>query len=551
MKSKFYLLFIFFSFCFANAQNQLDTKEAITEKLEYLKKNQSSLEPKKQETMLLQIKAASEKIAYEKGILLSGVFLMGVYDQQYKNKEVVELGNQLKKIIQNKKKDPSGSISSIYRINALALMYLGLDAASKKDVETAIRFAKTIDNPDRKYLRLTQCYMDLHSHYNNRKNQSKNQSDKDSTVYYLYKSLEVVKKINDNSTEIPNRLKYHEMTGTYIRLGVFYLEYSDENGNLKLAEKNLLAAEKIQKNKNCLSMREETVLVNQLSWLYMEKKEYNKSIEYANHALMLEKQDPRPTARVESFEFLATSYMETGNKEKSKFYMEKYTALKDSINTANRKNADTTMTKMLTKAESDHKEDSKNKLIVIGSLALIFTLVTIIFWRRRNRILRKSYEEMIEKLTNEYNKVSLPEKTAPQNTLNIERKFNIHDNTINQILSKLDKFEKSERFLKKDMSLTYLANMLDTNPNYLSMIINQYKDKNFNNYLNGLRINHLIKLLYKEPLYREYKIAYLSEYCGFISRDVFGVAFKKETGMTPSYFINQLKTDLKSNEEKV
>ncbi|NHQ67331.1 helix-turn-helix transcriptional regulator, partial [Elizabethkingia miricola] len=46
--------------------------------------------------------------------------------------------------------------------------------------------------------------------------------------------------------------------------------------------------------------------------------------------------------------------------------------------------------------------------------------------------------------------------------------------------------------------------------------------------------------LYNNPLYREYKISYLAEECGYSSHQVFITAFRKETGMTPSYFIKQL-----------
>ncbi|AZA77307.1 AraC family transcriptional regulator [Chryseobacterium sp. G0186] len=66
-------------------------------------------------------------------------------------------------------------------------------------------------------------------------------------------------------------------------------------------------------------------------------------------------------------------------------------------------------------------------------------------------------------------------------------------------------------------------------------------NKSFNNYLNGLRINYITAKLYDTPIFREYKISYLAETCGFSSREVFAVIFKKETGVSPSYFINQLK----------
>ncbi|SQB27928.1 DNA-binding transcriptional regulator ChbR [Chryseobacterium jejuense] len=87
-----------------------------------------------------------------------------------------------------------------------------------------------------------------------------------------------------------------------------------------------------------------------------------------------------------------------------------------------------------------------------------------------------------------------------------------------------------------------MANSLTTNPKYLSEVIKIYKNHNFTSYINELRINYIIKMLYANPIYREYKIAYLAEECGYTTPRVFVNAFKKEKGFTPSYFVEQLKT---------
>ncbi|MGE8556630.1 MAG: helix-turn-helix domain-containing protein [Chryseobacterium jejuense] len=544
---KIYLFFILFAFYAISAQHikEVDTgsitKEVITEKLKYIKENKGSIDSKQQEKILLQLKAASEKLNFENGILLSGDYLMGAYGIQDKNKEIVELGNELKKIIENKQEDPTGVISSIYRKNALALMYLGLDSACKKDVEIAIRFAKTIKNPDRKYLRLTQSYMDLHSYYNSMDDQHQKKSYKDSTVYYLNKALEVGLSIKDNNGEIPNQAKYNEVIFTYTRLGIFYLEYSNEKGNLELAEKNLLKAEKLQEKTNALPIRSQATLLNQLSWLYLEKKEFQKSIEYANRSLKKEKQQSRPTARVESFEFLATCYMEIGEKEKSTYYMRKYTYLKDSIVIAGRTNTDTTIKKMVAEVDNGYKQDSKKQLIITGVLALIAIIVSIILWRRKKRIIHKKYEELITKINEEAKEVTKTEVLPDIKNNESKSSIVITDETVKALLIKLEKFEKSEKYLRKDLSLTWMSNNLNTNPKYLSEVIKIYRENSFTSYINELRINYIIRKLYENPIYREYKITYLAEECGYTTPKVFVNAFKKETGFTPSYFVEQLK----------
>ncbi|OCK51734.1 hypothetical protein BA768_03220 [Chryseobacterium sp. CBo1] len=561
MKRYFYIFFAFLSYISFFAQNQKDavsseiTKATIDKKLSYIKENE--INTKDEEKMLLQLRADAEKMSYEKGILLSGDYLMTNYNLQRNHTKVVELGNQLKKIIKDKKEDPTGVISSIYRRNALALMYLGLDDESKKDVQKAIFFAKTIENPDRKYLRLTQTYMDMHSHYNNLTNLSDNKSYKDSTLYYLEKSLEAANKIKDNNGEIPDKKKYSEIIYIYLRLGIFYLEYSDEKGNLALAEKNLLTAEKIQKEKPSLPERDMAILLNQLSWLYLEKKEFKKTIDYANQALNLEKQSYDPTVRVESFEFLATAYTEMGDKEKSALFMKKYTNLKDSLNVINKSNANTAMKNVIAETDKDYKENSKKMLFIIGVLILIAGTVTTFLWKRKNRILRQKYEKIIENLNNETSAyidnsttdfsedIDLQEE---KNNLDPENSANSQKNTISsetetRILKKLAAFEKSTKFLKKDLTIGLLAGQLNTNSKYLSEIIKHHKSQNFSNYINQLKINFIIHKLYNEPNYREYKISYLADVCGYASPQVFVIAFKKIHGMTPSYFIESLKDD--------
>lgn len=124
-------------------------------------------------------------------------------------------------------------------------------------------------------------------------------------------------------------------------------------------------------------------------------------------------------------------------------------------------------------------------------------------------------------------------------------KVSITDTTLNQILEKLDDFEKNNEFIRKDTSLPKLSHQLNTNTTYLSEVIKQHKKNNFNGYINHLRIEYIIKKLNEDPILREYKISYLAEKSGFASREVFTITFKKEKGISPSHFIKELKDSQK------
>ena len=124
-----------------------------------------------------------------------------------------------------------------------------------------------------------------------------------------------------------------------------------------------------------------------------------------------------------------------------------------------------------------------------------------------------------------------------------EKKLNsttLSEKTENFLLEKLDKFEKSELYLNNKISLTTLAKKLNTNTKYLSETINTTKNKNFNAYINELRVNYIINKLKTEPIYRDYKIKYLAEISGFSSHSLFTVVFKNITTLSPNEFIKAL-----------
>ncbi|OCW73497.1 transcriptional regulator [Elizabethkingia anophelis] len=89
-----------------------------------------------------------------------------------------------------------------------------------------------------------------------------------------------------------------------------------------------------------------------------------------------------------------------------------------------------------------------------------------------------------------------------------------------------------------------MSHLFDTNPKYLSMFIKMHRERSFNSYINYLRINYITRKLCENPVYREYKISYLAEECGYASSQVFICAFRKEMGTTPILFISNLKDQM-------
>lgn len=112
--------------------------------------------------------------------------------------------------------------------------------------------------------------------------------------------------------------------------------------------------------------------------------------------------------------------------------------------------------------------------------------------------------------------------------------------TAEQILKFLDQFEREIGFVEKNVSLSGLSVLCETNSKYLSNVIKVYKKASFRDYINGLRVNYIVGKLQDEPVYREYKIAVLAEEVGFSSSNKLSSAFKKHLGVLPSVYIKSL-----------
>lgn len=119
------------------------------------------------------------------------------------------------------------------------------------------------------------------------------------------------------------------------------------------------------------------------------------------------------------------------------------------------------------------------------------------------------------------------------------------------ILLGLEKFEASNRYTHKDMSISKLASQLNTNTKYLSEVINRNKEKNFSAYINQLRINYITEKIKNNPAYLNYKVSYLAEECGYSSHSTFTTVFKSVVGVSPITFVEFIKEEIGKNEVSV
>jgi AraC-like DNA-binding protein len=97
-------------------------------------------------------------------------------------------------------------------------------------------------------------------------------------------------------------------------------------------------------------------------------------------------------------------------------------------------------------------------------------------------------------------------------------------------------------FKDPEISLSKLADLLDTKPYVVTWIIKNHYNETFYNYINGLRIEEAKKIL-SDSTYKNYTIDYVGQLVGFNSKSVFYTAFKKSTGETPTQFSKRPKEE--------
>ncbi|MEJ5105653.1 AraC family transcriptional regulator [Chryseobacterium sp. MYb328] len=507
----------------AQSSDTLLTTSQIDFKIEKVK-NLSWTAPDQAIAISNDIFRTSKNMGYKNGMLESGSLLMARYFDTGNFKKILDMGEEVEKLAMETKNDIV--LSNTYRLKASAYTELGLNDESIKEFKKALKITDRIKSTnDRNYLKaITYIGMGSYAAHVN--------MPIDSVIHYQKMSLASAMKINDDENFASKR--YHILALSYINLG----KTSVASHRLKDAEIYFSKALKIFQNKENTSDKNlEVTIYNEFAWFYYDQKKYDRSIQYAITAEKLEKQVSSPYIRRDIYEVYFKSYVELGEKAASTKYMNLYSKLNDSLVNAEKKIISIPVTKMMKEKDHIHTTNTRRIILLLIGILIIILGVGLFLWNRNQRKHKVKYEEIVRRLANQKN--SLTEKNESSSIA--EKGIGITDETMNILFLKLEKFEKSQKFIKNDVSLTSLANDLGTNTRYLSEVIKQYKGKNYNNYINSLRINYITTKLYENPIYREYKISYLAEACGFSSREVFAVIFKKETGITPSYFISDLK----------
>jgi AraC-like DNA-binding protein len=217
-------------------------------------------------------------------------------------------------------------------------------------------------------------------------------------------------------------------------------------------------------------------------------------------------------------------------------YLSSYTALADSLS-----HDDSKARSMVLLSENNHKliendlieSKFRNKLLILGLFVItIIFIIVLAFYKK----LHNAKLELVKKSANK--NIYLNE---PIPNVNIKQNNYIEENKQILLINKLKSLMNEEKlFLEPKLNIRETAGILSTNRTYLSQAINNVLETNFSGFVNQYRVNEAIKLI-TDKYFEHHTIEAIARTSGFASRAVFNSSFKKQTGVTPSFFITNYK----------
>jgi len=389
------------------------------------------------------------------------------------------------------------------------------------------------------------------------------------------KLLEMAKKRGDRETT----------TQYLLNLAIAYGEKGDEN----IAEKYLRMVYSSETDK----LFYKVVAANNLSFIYNNTKHFKKAEKYAReavsayprlkslqpylqslanltHALVGQKKfaQAEPVARkivrlarengfrqemMDGIGDLASVYKGLGNFEKALHFYDQYTSLKDSL--LNEKTTEQ-INELQIKYETEKKEKElalkseqlrlekiKLRFFVAALLGTVsFLLVTLHFYRKRSVAYKELVRKNLELIRSEKRIEELQEKeqsTGKEPGCVVEQ---IPADKKSELLNELErKLIQEKKYLQSNLTLEKLASEMEISSKYLSALVHWHYQTTFPNFINQLGISEARRILADEN-FHHYSIEGIAKTVGFSSKSTFHVAFKKLTGLTPSYFRETVRT---------
>jgi len=233
---------------------------------------------------------------------------------------------------------------------------------------------------------------------------------------------------------------------------------------------------------------------------FFDKKEYAHATALLEQSLEKGKAIRNPYYLMAINEKLSDCYLALGNKNMFRQFRQKATVAGSDYET--RTTLATNFAFETLQKEKEQKIQQAKALVQKSYLAFgISALAILLLWL----FVKWQFATKISHAQDIINYLKLIQKTTEKQEFTVKpgsKNLSIPKETEDLLLSKLEKFEAGKKYLSKDMSLAQMAALFDTNTKYLSEVVNKYKGKNINLYINELRIKYIVEKLKNDPKYR-------------------------------------------------
>ncbi len=347
---------------------------------------------------------------------------------------------------------------------------------------------------------------------------------KDSALAYLEEGLKHVLTTDDIFTT----------AGFYSSLGTIHLD----NKNYEEAFKNLSKGKELGiKLGNHYT---NSINIYNLAKYYYELGNYDKSLTELHSIIdFYTKMNDLNLVSPVVYNLLAKNYKSLGDFEAANKYFELYV-----LTYKNSQSNTKAVSVLMQEKELFDLENEKNKEQGILKYAALFisliALILLIFLLRFYKLKKKNelkFQELLDSANSTKKKGPIDTK---DHDLEEKNTADVNEEIVTQIVEGLQKLEEQEYYLKQECNAYNVAKKIKTNTSYLSKVINSRYQKNFNTYVNDLRINYSILRLKNDSKFRLFSIQSIAEELGYKSSDSFTKYFKQHTGLNPSFYIKQL-----------
>ena len=253
---------------------------------------------------------------------------------------------------------------------------------------------------------------------------------------------------------------------------------------------------------------------------------------------------------------LATLFEAKGDFVNALKYQKMFSVAKDSLLNEN-------IAKQLNELQTKYETEKKDKELALKDAALkrremalrftlfaifflvIFVVVVFVLYRKK----REAYLELIKRYVAsiETEKRSDEIKRISEETTAGETEDKLSEEKVAKLYEILEnKINDEKIFTQHDLTLGKLAAELNVSSKYLSMVIHKKYGETFPDFINKLRVKEAARMLL-DTNYDNYSLEGIAEIAGFKSRSVFNSAFKKFTGVTPSFYKQSARQFVKEN----